>query len=67
MKTVSPEVRAIKGRLEPLDTLEKQKIFEQNCSENPVLLRGLDQVRTAIKSVYFDHFSIVRHWGEIVG
>jgi site-specific DNA recombinase len=37
MKKISIEVKAIKERLEPLNTLEKQKQFEQMCDENPMM------------------------------
>lgn len=29
------------------------------------LLRGLDEVRTSIKSVYSDYFAVVRGWGLV--
>jgi hypothetical protein len=32
----------------------------------PTGLRGLYQVRTAIKSTYAHHFAIVREWGSLV-
>ncbi len=35
-------VKQIKERLEPLDTVEKQKDFEALCLQNPSLLRDLD-------------------------
>ena len=38
MKKVSLEVRAIKERLEPLNTVEKQEHFERLCSESPIVL-----------------------------
>ncbi len=41
MKKISIEVKAIKERLEPLDTLEKQKQFEQMCDENPMMCARL--------------------------
>ncbi|MFZ4500581.1 MAG: recombinase family protein [Minisyncoccia bacterium] len=37
MKKVSQEVKAIKERLEPLNTLEKQRLFEQNCMSSPIV------------------------------
>ena len=42
LRRVSKDVKAIKKRLEPLNTEEKQRDFEQSCSENPVVLRDLD-------------------------
>jgi site-specific DNA recombinase len=39
IKKVSKEVRAIIAPLEPLNTVEKQGLFEQKCSESPTLLR----------------------------
>ena len=38
MKKISPIVKEIKERLEPLNTLEKQGLFEQKCLENPTVL-----------------------------
>jgi hypothetical protein len=40
MKKVSPAVKEIKKGLEPLNTLEKQRQFEQICLESPTMLRG---------------------------
>ena len=40
LKKVSKEVKAIHARFEPLNTVEKQKDFEQSCLESPTLLRG---------------------------
>ena len=42
LRRISNPVKAIKKRLEPLNTKEKQKDFEQSCSENPLVLRDLD-------------------------
>ncbi len=42
IKKIAKEVRAIHAQLEPLNTLEKQRQFEQKCSGSPILLRGLD-------------------------
>ena len=42
MKKVSIEAKAIKERLEPLNTLEKQKQFEQMCSESPTMCAQLE-------------------------
>jgi site-specific DNA recombinase len=39
IKKVSKEVRAIIAPLEPLNTVKKQGLFEQKCSESPTLLR----------------------------
>jgi site-specific DNA recombinase len=39
IKNVSKEVRTIIEPLEPLNTVEKQGLFEQKCSESPTLLR----------------------------
>ena len=39
---VSEEVNAIKERLEPINTIEKQGQFEQMCSDSPTVLSGLD-------------------------
>ena len=47
MKKVSQEVSAIKERLEPLNTVEKQGHFERLCSESPIVLRTVDAFRTA--------------------
>ena len=38
LKDVSGEIWSIKKKLEPLNTLEKQKEFEYSCSQNPQLL-----------------------------
>ena len=62
MKKISIEAKAIKERLEPLNTLEKPKQFEQMCGESPILCAQLYHVRTAIRSLYADHFAVVRNW-----
>ena len=62
MKKVAIEVKAIKERLEPLDTLEKQEQFEKLCTESTVMSAQLEQVRTAIQALYPDYFAIVRTW-----
>ncbi len=41
MKKVSIEVKAIKERLEPLNTIEKQKQFEQLCTESTMMCARL--------------------------
>lgn len=41
LKSVSKEVGSIMDRLEPLNTVEKQKEFEDLCLQNPVVLRYL--------------------------
>ena len=46
MQKVSAEVRKIKERLEPPNSKDKQRDFEQSCSENPILLRMLNDLRT---------------------
>lgn len=38
LQKISKDVKAIKDRLEPLNTLDKQERFEQMCLENPVVL-----------------------------
>ncbi len=38
IKKISKEVLAIHKRLEPINTLEKQRLFEQKCSQSPTLL-----------------------------
>lgn len=48
MQKVSAEVRKIKARLEPPNSNEKQRDFEQSCSENPILLRWVEDVRTCV-------------------
>jgi hypothetical protein len=50
------EIDAIKERLEPLNTIEKQEEFDALCEQNPVVLDLLDDVRTALlqgKSEFF--------------
>lgn len=37
MKKISTEVKVIKKRLEPLNTLEKQKEFEQECAQSTMM------------------------------
>ena len=41
MKKISIEVKAIKERLEPLNTFEKQKQFEQMCTESTTMCARL--------------------------
>lgn len=41
LKSISKELTAISDRLEPPNTVEKQKEFEDLCSQNPVVLRDL--------------------------
>lgn len=38
LRRIVKDVNALKKRLEPLNTVEKQRDFEQSCSENPVVL-----------------------------
>jgi site-specific DNA recombinase len=40
VRKVSNEVREIHKRFEPIDTKEKQRLFEQTCSQSPTLLTG---------------------------
>ncbi len=40
MKKVSKKIKEIKEGLEPLNTEEKQRQFEQKCSKSPTMLRG---------------------------
>ncbi len=42
MKKISPEVMAIKERLEPPKNVDKQGDFERLCLENPTVLRDQD-------------------------
>ena len=37
MKKVTIEVKAIKKRFEPINTIEKQKEFEQTCAQSPTM------------------------------
>jgi len=46
LKSISKEVASIKERLEPLNTVEKQKEFEDLCSQSPVVLCILNKIRT---------------------
>ncbi|MBX4200128.1 hypothetical protein KW790_01550 [Candidatus Parcubacteria bacterium] len=39
LKRVSKPVAQIKKRLEPLNTLEKQRQFDELCEQNPVMRR----------------------------
>jgi site-specific DNA recombinase len=41
LKSVSKELESIKERLEPLNTVDKQRDFEALCLQNPVVLRCL--------------------------
>lgn len=41
IKKISKEARAIHKRFEPINTLEKQRQFEQTCSESPTLLGSM--------------------------
>ncbi len=38
IKKISKEILAIRKRFEPINTLEKQRQFEQKCSQSPTLL-----------------------------
>ncbi|HTR18736.1 MAG TPA: recombinase family protein [Candidatus Paceibacterota bacterium] len=38
VRKISNEVREIHKRFEPIDTKEKQRLFEQTCSQSPTLL-----------------------------
>tara|TARA_B100000745_G_scaffold58094_2_gene34449 strand:- start:10172 stop:10636 length:465 start_codon:yes stop_codon:yes gene_type:complete len=51
LKKASPEVKRIHKRLEPLKDEEKQRALEDSYSKNPILLRHLTFVRTAIQEV----------------
>ena len=42
VKKISKEVRAIRERFEPINTVEKQRQFEQTCSQSPTLLGDLE-------------------------
>lgn len=42
VKKISKEVLAIRARFEPIDTLEKQRQFEQVCAQSPTLLGDRD-------------------------
>ncbi len=62
IKNASDEVRAMYERLEPLKNGSIKADLRDLYPQNPIMLRELQQVRTAIQSTYADHFSVVREW-----
>jgi site-specific DNA recombinase len=62
LKRVSKPVNEIKKRLEPLNTLEKQREFERLCEQNLVVRRVLDEVRTSLMLSDLTKFDIVKRW-----
>ena len=64
LETAAPVAREIHDRFEPLNNGEDTTDLNELYSQNPVLLRGLYEVRTAIKSTYADHFAVVRGWAD---
>ena len=42
IKRITKDISAIRERLEPLNTVEKQNEFDRLCVQNPRRLRGLD-------------------------
>jgi len=63
MKIVSKEVKAIHRRFEPLKNPINKGQMEHLYTQNPILLRALNDVRTHLmKIVDVDHFAVVRNW-----
>lgn len=62
LKRISKPLAEIKERLEPLNTIDKQREFNRLCGKNLVMRRVLDEVRTSLMLSDYAKFNIVNTW-----